>query len=51
MYTIKKLEIPNYLEKKNFHELAYYVPKDKIDPEVKEKLDMIVRVAQSAQHP
>ncbi|MFH1943656.1 MAG: AAA family ATPase, partial [bacterium] len=47
----KKLKIPNVLEKKNFHELAYYVPKEKIDPEVKEKLDMIVKVAKSAQHP
>jgi len=36
------------MDKKNFHELARFVPKDKIDPEVKEKLDAIVAVARKA---
>jgi len=33
----KKLGHYNVMDKKNFHELARFVPKDKIDPEVKEK--------------
>ena len=33
---------------KNFHELARFVPKEKIDLEVKEKLDAIVAVAKIA---
>jgi ABC-type taurine transport system ATPase subunit len=44
----KKLELPNVMAKKNFHELAEYVPVEKIDREVREKLDAIVRVAQAA---
>ena len=44
----KKLGLPNLMAKKNFHELARFVPKEKIDPEVKEKLDAIVCVARSA---
>lgn len=42
------LELPNIMTKKNFHRLSRFVPKDKIDPEVKEKLDAIVQVAKSA---
>jgi hypothetical protein len=42
------LGLPNSMTKKNFHRLARFVPKDKIDPEVKEKLDAIVQVAKSA---
>jgi len=42
------LGLPNAMTKKNFHRLARFVPKDKIDPEVKEKLDAIVQVAKSA---
>lgn len=38
----KKLGLPNIMDKKNFHELAYFVPLEKIDPEIKEKLDAIV---------
>jgi ABC-type taurine transport system ATPase subunit len=45
----KKLELPNVMAKKNFHELAEYVPVEKIDHEVREKLDAIVRVAQTAE--
>lgn len=44
----KKLGLPNVMAKKNFHELARFVPKDKMDPELKEKLDAIVEVAHSA---
>lgn len=36
------------MDKKNFHELARFVPRDIIDPEVKEKLDAIVAVAKTA---
>lgn len=44
----KKLELPNLMAKKNFYELAHYVPSDEIDPEVREKLDAIVETARSA---
>lgn len=44
----KELKLPNLMAKKNFHELARFVPKEKIDPEVKEKLDAIVKVARIA---
>ena len=44
----KRLKLPNVMAKKNFHELARFVQKDKIDGEVKEKLDAIVRVAKKA---
>jgi predicted ATPase len=44
----EKLGLPNTMTKKNFHRLARFVPKDKLDPEVKEKLDAIVQVAKSA---
>lgn len=44
----KKLGLPNLMAKKNFHELGRLVPKDKIDPEVKSKLDAIVQIARSA---
>jgi len=45
----KKLRLPNVMAKKNFHELAEYVPAEKIDHEVREKLDAIVRVARTAE--
>ncbi len=44
----KKLGHYNVMDKKNFHELARFVPKEKIDPEVKKKLDAIVAVAKDA---
>ena len=43
-----KLGIPNLMAKKNFYELADHVPDNEIDPEIGEKLDAIVRVAESA---
>lgn len=44
----KKLGIPNLMAKKNFYELAFYVPIQRIDPEVSEKLDAIVETAELA---
>jgi energy-coupling factor transporter ATP-binding protein EcfA2 len=44
----KKLKLPNVMAKKNFHELALLVPREKIDPEVKEKLDAIVNIKRRA---
>ena len=42
------LGLPNLVAKKNFYELAEHVPDSEIDPEISEKLDAIVRVAESA---
>ena len=44
----EKLGLPNLMAKKNCHELVEYVPEDEIDPEIVEKLDAIVRVAEGA---
>ena len=44
----KKLRLPNVMAKKNFHELAWHVPKEKLDFEIKEKLDFIVETARNA---
>ena len=43
-----KLGLPNLMAKKNFYELAEHVPDSEIDPEISEKLDAIVRTAESA---
>ena len=43
-----KLELPNLMAKKNFYELAEYVPDDEIDFEIGENLDAIVDVAERA---
>ncbi len=48
VHYYKKLGLPNVMAKKSFHELARFVPPDKIDPEVAEKLDAIAGLAQSA---
>lgn len=45
----KKLSLPNIMAKSNFHRLVQFTPKDKIDSEIKEKLDMIVEVAKKAE--
>src|SRR5271157_200131 len=45
----KRLGIPNLMAKKNFYELASLVPRTKIGPEIRQKLDAIVAVADSAQ--
>lgn len=42
------LEIPNIMRKSNYHELAKFVPKERIDPEIIEKLDLILQVARKA---
>jgi len=44
----QKLNLPNLMRKKSFHELARFVPPEKIDPEITEKLDAIVTVCESA---
>ena len=44
----EKLNLPNLMRKKNFHELADHVPDGEIDPEIREKLDAIAQVAESA---
>jgi hypothetical protein len=46
----KKLGIPNLMAKRNFYELALFVPADRIDPEIRQKLDAIVSTARLA-HP
>ncbi len=44
----QKLGLPNLMNKKDFYELADYVPEDEIDAEIRAKLDAIVRIARSA---
>ena len=41
----EKLDLPNLMAKKSFHELVEHVPLREIDPEIREKLDVIARVA------
>lgn len=43
----QKLELPNLMNKKDFYELAGYVPEEEIDSEISEKLDAIALVADS----
>ena len=42
------LDLPNLMAKKNFYELAEYVPEGEIDPEIRHKLDAIASVAEHA---
>jgi len=42
------LQLPLLLRKTNYHLLASLLPKDRVDPEVVEKLDAIVEVARAA---
>ena len=44
----KKLGLPNPMAKKSFHELAEHVPRDRLDPEIKKKLEVIANVAKQA---
>ena len=44
----ERIGIPNLMSKKNFYELAGYVPEDEIDPEIGETLNAIAAVAESA---
>ena len=43
-----KLGLPNLMPKGNFHQLVGHLRPTAIDPEVSEKLDAIVRVAEGA---
>ena len=43
-----KLQLPNLMAKKNFYELAQFVPENEIDGEIREKLDVIAEVGSSA---
>ncbi|MDD9852197.1 MAG: AAA family ATPase [Gammaproteobacteria bacterium] len=44
----KKLKLPNPMAKKSFYELAEHVPVNEIDPEIRQKLDAIVKAAKAA---
>ncbi len=44
----QKLGLPNLMNKKDFYELAEYIPLEEIDPEVGEKLNARMSVAESA---
>ena len=44
----RRLGLPNLMNKKDFYELAEYVPEDEIDTEIRAKLDAIVCVAKGA---
>lgn len=41
-------EMPQMLGKKDFHRLVQHIPREEIDPEVTEKLDAIVELAEKA---
>ncbi|MGB0388235.1 MAG: ATP-dependent nuclease [Ardenticatenaceae bacterium] len=45
----KKLTLPNLMRKTNYHTLARFLPKEQIDPEVRNVLDMIHDISQKAQ--
>ena len=44
-----RLGLPNVMPKKSFHVLARHVPRDEIDAEIGEKLDIVARVAGEAE--
>jgi hypothetical protein len=44
----KQLSLPNIMQKTNYHQFARLVPRELIDPEIIEKLDAILAVAQAA---
>ncbi len=43
-----ELGLPDIFAKTDYHELVTHVPEDEIDPEVREKLDVVARVAGEA---
>ena len=47
----QRLELPNLMNKKDFYELANYVPLEEIDGEITEKLDAIAGVAAQSAPP
>lgn len=44
----EKIKLPNPMAKKSFYELADHVPENEIDPEIRQKLDAIVKAAKAA---
>ncbi|RKU12881.1 AAA family ATPase [Candidatus Poribacteria bacterium] len=44
----KKLELPNLMQKTNYHTLVQYVPADQIDPEITDVLGGILEIANKA---
>ena len=44
----EKLQLPNLMQKTNYHTLVQYLPAEQIDPEVTEVLDSILEVANKA---
>ena len=44
-----RIELPNLMAKKNYYELVEHIPDSEIDPEIGEKLDAIVAVAERAE--
>ncbi len=44
----EKLEMPNLIQKTNYHTLVQYLPAEQIDPEVTKVLDAILEVAEKA---
>lgn len=44
----EKLEMPNLMQKTNYHTLVEYLPAEQVDPEVSEVLDAILEVAEKA---
>ena len=45
----KKLNLPNIMDKKRFHDLVNYVPAERIDSEIRIALDKIVRIAEAGE--
>ena len=45
----ERIHLPNLMNKTNFHTLVPYVPLDEIPAEVRDKLDAIAEVAESAE--
>jgi len=44
----REIGLPNLMRKTDYHVLARYVLPEDIDPEIREKLDAIVQVAEKA---
>lgn len=44
----QKLNLPNLMPKRNFHQLVQHLPESEIDPEIGAKLDAIASVAADA---
>jgi hypothetical protein len=44
----KKLNLPNIMRKSDYHKLVQWVPVNKLNSEVKDNLDAIVKVAKQA---